>query len=199
MNCRAAARLLGCLLLLARGGPRATAQADEDANPYSVISERNVFHLNPIPPPPAEEPKKEDLPEIKLSGFLKIGKSTHALFSSRPKDKKDGPIYYDLVDGEKEGILEVVKIHEDRGEVDILNSGTPGTLSLKNDTIKEAAPEKGAQANSLSPPRPGSQFPGGFDHLPARSAYRSPVEGQNRGGGSGAGFAMPARRSRIQQ
>jgi hypothetical protein len=190
MKFKATAGLLGCLLL-AQGGPRAAAQPSEDANPYGVISERNVFHLNPIPPPPAEEAPKVDLPEIKLSGFLKIGKSRHALFSSRPKDKKDGPIYYDLADGEKEGILEVVKIHEDKGEVEIMNSGTPVTLSLKNDTIKETASEKGGAANPLAPPTPGRP-----EHLPARAGYRFPVPGQNEGGGSPPGFPMPARRSR---
>jgi hypothetical protein len=197
MNFTAAAGLLGCLLLLARGGSAAAAVPDENANPYSVISERNVFHLNPIPPPapPAETPKA-DLPEIKLSGFLKIGKSTHALFSSRPKDKKEAPIYYDLVDGEKEGILEVVKIHEDKGEVEIVNSGTPVTLSLKNDAIKESPLAKGAEADAGRPHDHRSTFEP--EHMPGRSAYRFPVPGQT-GGSVQPGFPMPARQPRVQQ
>jgi hypothetical protein len=200
MKFTAAARLLGCLLLLARGGPRAAAQSAEDSNPYAIISERNVFHLNPPPPPAPVETKKEELPEIKLSGFLRIGKTTHALFSCKPKDNKDGPIYYDLADGEKQGILEVVKIHDDKGAVEIINSGTAATLTLKEDSIKEA-PAKGALANSAGPPAPGERFPPGAEHLPARSAYRSPVPGQNGGGGAGrtSAFPMPARHSRILQ
>jgi hypothetical protein len=199
MNFKATARLLGCLFLLAQGWPTAAAVPDDDSNPYAVISERNVFHLNPIPPPPAPETPKADLPEIKLSGFLRIGKTQHALFSCTPKDKKDGPIYYDLADGEKEGILEVVKIHDDRGEVDIVNSGTPLTLSLKNDTLepKETAPKKGAEAASAGPPGP--QSPGGPEHMPGRSAYRFPFPGKAGDGSGSSAYPMPSRRTRLPQ
>jgi hypothetical protein len=178
----------------------AAAVPDDDSNPYAVISERNVFHLNPIPPPePAQEAPKVELPTIKLSGFLRIGKTTHALFSYSPKDKKEEPIYYDLADGEKEGILEVVKIHEDRGEVEIINSGTPVTLSLKKDSLepKETEPNKGPQADSGTPPGP--QPPGGPEHMPGRSAYRFPGPGQGGGGGGSSAFPIPSRRSRVQQ
>jgi hypothetical protein len=194
MNFKATARLLGCLFLLAQGWPMAAAVPEDNSNPYAVISERNVFHLNPIPPPPAPETPKVDLPVIKLSGFLRIGKTTHALFSYSPKEKKEGPIYYNLADGEKEGILEVVKIHEDKGEVEIIDSGTSLTLSLKNDTLEpKAAPNKVAQAGSQMPR--GLRSPGP-EHMPGRSAYRFPVPGQ----GAGApAFPMPSRRSRVQQ
>ena len=200
MNLKATARLLACLFLLAQGWPLAAGAPDDDADPYAVISERNVFHLNPIPPPPPPpEAPKADLPVIKLSGFLKIGKTTHALFSSTPKDKKEEPMYFNLADGEKEGILEVVKIHEDKGEVEIINSGTPLTLSLKKDTLDPTAPapNKGAPANSdlARGPRP----PGVPDQIPGRSAYRFPVPGQGAGAGGPPAFPMPTRRTRVQQ
>jgi hypothetical protein len=201
MSFKATTGLLVCLFFLAHGLPVGAAEPEEDSNPYAVISERNVFHLNPIPPPPpAKEEPKADLPTIKLSGFLRIGKMTHALFVCNPKEKKDLPIYFDLADGEKEGILEVVKIHEDKGEVDIINSGTPATLSLKNDSLepKAAPPVKGAEAKSDALGRP--HFSGGADHIPGRSAYRTPVGGQ--GGQDGApapAFPMPSRRARVPQ
>ena len=175
------------------------AVANDDSNPYAVISERNVFHLNPVPPPePPPEAPKPDLPKIKLSGFLRIGQKTHALFSCAPKDKKEEPIYYNLTDGEKDGILEVVKIHQDKGEVDIINSGTPATLSLKSDTLEPTAPApaKGALAKAQHSEAPKSS--GGPEHMPGRSAYRFPAPGQG-GGGNPSPFSMPERRARVAQ
>ena len=177
----------------------AGAEPDVESNPYAVISERNVFHLNPPPPPPAPDAPKVELPEIKLSGFLRIGNTAHALFSYSPKDKKEAPIYYYLANGEKEGILEVVKIHEDRGEVEIIDSGTPLTLSLKNDTLepKETVANKGTPGEAEAPR--GGKFPGGRDHVPGRAAYRFPTPGEGHGGGGALGFPLPARRTRVPE
>jgi hypothetical protein len=196
MNFKATAGLLGCLFLFAQGVCVAGGAPDEESNPYAVISERNVFHLNPPPPPaPAEEPPKVEVPTMKLSGFLRIGQTTHALFTCNPKDKKDGPMYFNLTDGQKEGILEVVKIHEDRGEVDIINSGTPLTLSLKNDSLEPTAPPPAKGPQSGPEEHRGHKPPDGVPHDPARSAYRTPVPGE---GGKPA-FTMPMRRSRLQE
>ncbi|HZM03929.1 MAG TPA: hypothetical protein VFC44_13035 [Candidatus Saccharimonadales bacterium] len=142
-----AASLLGCLLFPAVSGMAAVATdtVADPANPYFVISERNVFHLNPIPPPPEPEKPKQDLPVIKISGFVKVGNSSKALFSSTSKDKKDLPIYYSLSEGEKQGFLELVKIDRDKGEAEIINSGVKMTLNLKDDTLKDtiSAPPAG--------------------------------------------------------
>lgn len=198
MNFKATARLLACLLL-ARGGliiAAASPDSSEDvSNPYAVISERNVFHLNPIPPPPPPDAPKVELPEIKLSGFLKIGHTTHALFSYTPKDKKDEPVYYDLVDGEKEGILEVVKIHEDKGEVEVLNSGTAATLTLKDDTLepKETAAITSKEGN---PPSEHPRFPERPAGMPGHSADRPSWGHQS---ANPLAFPIPQRRTRPQQ
>jgi hypothetical protein len=157
MNTKRAGILLGCALLAGPG--LAAAPTEEGANPYTVISERNVFHLNPIPPPPEPEKPKVDLPVIKLSGFFKVGGQTRALFSSEPKKKDQGWIYYNLAEGEKDkdGLLAVVKIDAENGKVDILNSGTPATLSLKDDSL---APAPAAAA--AAPPHPNEAPPGPF-------------------------------------
>lgn len=159
-----AGSLLGCILLV---GPGLVPTFSEDAsNPYSVISERNVFHLNPPPPPPEPEKTKADLPVIKLSGFFKVGARTRALFSSMPKKKEDRWTYYNLAEGEKEGVLEVVKIDEADGKVDIMNSGTRATLTLKDDTVAPMA--------AAAPPAPseGQKLP--LPGMPARRPFPAP-------------------------
>src|SRR5579862_3690814 len=100
MNRKRAGVLLGCILLAGPGSLQ--AQSEDIANPYSIISERNVFHLNPPPPPPEPEKPQVELPAIKLSGFFKIGSKTRALFSSVSKKKGEGWTYYNLAEGEKD-------------------------------------------------------------------------------------------------
>jgi hypothetical protein len=134
---------------------------------------------------------------IKLSGFLKIGTQTRALFSSLPKDKKDGPTYYNLADGEKDGILEVVRIHEDKGQVEIINSGTPATLSLKDDSLAAdaAAAPPATPEHRFSPKSWGHNAYGGPGmgkrDFPAREQYQPP------GGQPNMPFAFPMRTPRI--
>lgn len=166
---------LGCLVVAVGVHASDTPPSTQSSNPYSVIAERNVFRLVPPPPPPAPDVPKPDLPIIKLSGFLKVGSSTRALFSSVPKDKKEGPTYYDLAEGQKQGILEVVKIHDDAGSVEIINSGTPATLTLKDDSLTPGGVTSpvGAPANSRSPqPNRFANFPGGGRQFPSPQGFR---------------------------
>jgi hypothetical protein len=123
---------------------------DEAPDPYAVISERNIFHLNPMPPEPSPEPPKVELPVIKYYGFFKVGHVTKALFCSLPKDKKEEPTYYNLAEGEKAGFLELVKIRFDKGEVDVVNSGTAMTLSLKEDS-QDGKPERSTKERDGHP------------------------------------------------
>jgi len=208
MNLRTPAGLLGCLLLVPSGlaapDDPAARNSDEGANPYAVICDRNVFHLNPIPPAPAPVVSNADSPVVKLSGFIEIGHKMRALFSSMPKQGKGETIYYNLAEGEKTGILQLVKIHYPEGVVDIINSGTPMSLNVKEDglagkaQVATAAGEHTTQRVALpganSGPRsqqPGIYsghrpktpvFPSGADpnnpgDLPARPLRRTPVAG----------------------
>lgn len=184
---------MGCFLLLSCGWLSARSQdAARDPNPYAVISERNVFHLNPIPPPPAPEAPKADLPVIKLSGFFKIGTKTRALFSSLPKKKEEAWTFYNLAEGEKEGILEVLKIDEAEGKVEVLNTGTRVTLTLKDDAIapgEAAGPGKLAHQNRGAHP-----FPPG---MPARRVFTPP--GMTRAGATPGTPPTRQRRIPLQQ
>jgi hypothetical protein len=113
----------------------------EEANPYSVISDRNVFHLNPPPPPPAAEaPKPADLPKIMLTGFVGKGSSMKVLLAIPPsRDTKESITYLSLSLGDREHDVQLVKIHLDKEEVEIMNSGTAQTLSAKSNSYAALA------------------------------------------------------------
>jgi hypothetical protein len=188
MKIKRVGSIVGCTLL---AWPCWVSALPEDSsNPYAVITERNVFHLNPIPLPPPPEAPKEDLPQIKLSGFFKIGKKTRALFSSAPKKKEETWTYYNLAEGEKEGVLEVVKIDEAEGKVEVLNTGRPATLTLKEDTIESAA--------AAVPGAPGKQGPENHrPPLPGMPGRSFAPQGANMTRAGWPGTAPPTRQRRT--
>jgi hypothetical protein len=131
------------------------------SNPYGMIVERNIFHLNPEPPPPEPDVEKPDLPVIKISGFVKVGSRTRALFARVPKGPKDSWSYFNLAEGERDGILELVKISPDEKEAEVINSGTRMMLTVKDDGFSPAAAKgQKREANRLRP-RELSAFGGG--------------------------------------
>src|SRR5581483_2407294 len=157
--------LLGCCLFLSGARWARADDVNDAANPYSIIPERNVFHLNPPPPPPPPpETTKADLPIIKITGIVRIGDQLRALFVQESKDKKDTtPTYYNLAAGERQGILEVVKIDPVGQKVDVINSGKSTTLTVKDDSLakSEGSPAAGAVngTNPATGPRQFPQFP----------------------------------------
>jgi len=184
--------------------PAAAILAAADANPYSVISNRNVFHLNPPPPPVVEAPPAPDLPKVMLTGFLGKGKSVKVLLAIPPKENKDPTVYLTLAPGEKGGEsgrdVELVQIHLDKEEVDIINSGTPQTLSVKSNSYvpapRASPPAGGAPA---MPRMPGIRRPPGFPRnaqppagAPAAAATSSEGSAIVVGGGDGNGSAIVA-------
>jgi hypothetical protein len=197
--------MLGCLLLLAgtalcaavppaaKPAPEPAKDAPADSsNPYSIIVEANVFHLNPPPPPPPPEQPKLDLPEIKITGFVNIGNQSKVLFRSQPKDKKEGPFYYSLTEGENGASgshkLELVKIHPSQDGVDVINDGVAATLTVKDDTL-------GAVAGATPPAAPGArrEGPPGFtpgNAVPGRQLFRPGPPGMP--GANPNGFQFPS-------
>src|SRR5271170_1999683 len=110
----------------AKANPSSTSDTTgDDSNPYAVIVDKNIFHLNPLPPPPAPEEKPKDLPKVYLNGILKIGDDVRVLFTIPAKDAKTPATYFKLAPGEKDGDLELIKIYPDQQRVDVLVSGTP--------------------------------------------------------------------------
>jgi hypothetical protein len=143
---------LGCVavsgLIIVSAGAEATS---EDANPYSAISDKNVFHLNPPPPAPsAESVKPPDLQKVMLSGFQKVGDRMKVFLAIPAKDPKD-TAYLALQAGEKANDVEIVKIRADKQEVDILNTGTAMTLTIASNGF---AVSGGAVAKAAGAPPP---------------------------------------------
>jgi hypothetical protein len=133
-----------------------TAASADNSNPYAVITDKNVFRLNPPPPPPPKDNKPPpDLPQVKLSGFMETGDKLKVLLSVTLKtgDPKmpESTSYLTLAEGEKEGVgeegkevvEELVKVYADEEKIDLVNSGTPMTLSMK-DNGYEAKPAPAA-------------------------------------------------------
>jgi hypothetical protein len=169
--------LLGGVVLLAVHGaclagredappaPAVATGSDADANPYLVITERNAFRLNPPPPPPEPpKPPPHALPEVKLSGFMQTTNQWKALLAVKVKnpDPKAAPLnsFLTLAEGDKKGVtsgenqfvVEMVSIHADQEKADIINSGTPMTLSMKDNGFASTA-------SSPAPLPPGAVVP----------------------------------------
>ncbi len=190
------AYILGCVAV--SGLIIATAVAEtsgEDDNPYAVISDKNVFHLNPPPPPPTEAVKPPDLPKVMLSGFQKVGSRMMVYLAIPAKDPKD-TAYLSLQAGEKANDVEIVKIRAEKQEVDIINTGTPMTLSISNNGFALSAGAGGAgkpggppAAERLGgrhmPGMPGAappNLPGSAARMPVSNGGSAIIVG---GGGSG--------------
>jgi len=66
----------------------------QEANPYAVIWDRDIFRLQAEPPPPQPPPPKPpELPKVMLTGFVGKGSCTKILLAVVPKDNKE-PTYY---------------------------------------------------------------------------------------------------------
>ncbi len=117
-----------------------------EANPYLIISQRNVFHLIPPPPPPVVADKAPDLPKVMLTGFVETGHVMRVLLAKLPvKDTTNTTTYLSLKTGERKDDVEVVLIRAEKEEVDIINSGTPMTLcAASNSFTKSGIASKGA-------------------------------------------------------
>jgi hypothetical protein len=128
-----------------------TSDKSDNGNPYSIITDRNIFRLNPVPDQPKPEEKPVELPKVNFNGTMKIGSVVRALFSIPAKDAKSQTAYFKLAPGEKQDVVELVSIHADQREVDVLIAGTQATLSSTNNA---SAGPKGAPPGPAPAPPP---------------------------------------------
>lgn len=177
-------KVLGLGMLAAAFFRPVSAAADtaaSEANPYAVISDRNIFHLNPPPPPPSADDKPVDVPKVMLSGFRTVAGHTRVFLVLQPKDPKDPKEpkevmkFLDLAQGEKVDPVEVVKIDSEKRQVDIVNTGHPMTLTFADNgvAVAAAAPAPGGRGPGGPPGMPGGRRPG----LPSIPASIPPPQG----------------------
>ena len=141
---------------------------------YQTIIDRNAFGLNP--PPVVSETNAPPTPPVtvKISGFVKRGDETRAYFVIPGKDAKDTQ-YLTLGEGEKEGIIEVLKISNEEGEVRIKNSGIDQVLSLDKNGMNPMKLAPGVTPAPTTPmPLPAPAVVPGQPGQPAQAAA-SPV------------------------
>ena len=197
--------------------PNATAAATaipsstldgNNSNPYAVIMDRNVFRLNPPPAPVVTNQKPVDLPKVYLNGIIKIGDEVRVLFSIPAKDTKSQTTYFKLAPGEKDGVLELVNIHPDQQEVDVLVNDTAMTLSmLSNSLAATDSKAGGAHPGSPAPapaaaPAVAAAAPGGSTAIMvggerASSPYGSVSVAGGGGGGGGGDSSLSSSRGAV--
>jgi hypothetical protein len=102
-------------------------------NPYAPIVVRNVFGLNPPPPPVAPIKDDEPLPTITPNGIISILGKLQVLFkvdSVAKPGKASEEQSYILTAGQRQDDIEVVKINEKAAKVTFNNHGTIQELAL---------------------------------------------------------------------
>jgi hypothetical protein len=173
-------RIGSILICLAGGLVLSTISRADDTlppgNPYGSIVKRNVFALNPIPPPDANpQPDGPPPPKITLTGITTIFGPPEALFKVagvRRDGKPPQDESYIFREGESQDDVEVTTIDVDKKAVTFNNHGVVQQIPLV----------AGAASAGTAPTQPAFARPFG------RPFMRGGMGGQ--GGGPG-GFQRP--------
>jgi len=175
-------RITRNLLICLAGGLllNAAVRADDavlPGNPYAPVVTRNIFGLNP--PPPPVDPSTANVtppPKITPNGIMSILGQLQVLFKVATPAKAGKPAGdddYILSEGQRQDDIEVVKIDEKAGLVTFNNHGETQELPLVAATASSGAP---AAAGG-----PGNPAPGGF--RPAPGGLLQPGGNTFNGGG----------------
>jgi hypothetical protein len=192
--------VLGCAGMVGSGTAMAASEIEPtENNPYSVISDRNIFHLNPPPivHDDAEDKPPVELPKVMLTAFVGKGSSIRVLMAIPPKDSKDSIAYLNLAPGDRDHNVQVVKIRLDKEEVDIINSGTAQTLSGKSNSyaaLAATAPPGGGGGGGFrekgGPGMHRAMIPGFAPPPPAGGPSAGPSAGNTTRGGGGSSLIV---------
>ena len=120
--------------------------AVKDSGPYAMIVARNVFRLNPIPPPVqvTNEPPAPPPSPLQLTGLSRFGRTPiRALLANKPANPTN-VLFFNLAEGERKDNLEILKINEAEESVEIMYAGVRSTVLLKDSKHEpSAAPAAG--------------------------------------------------------
>lgn len=172
--------LMGATALVAE--LRAAAIEANGDNPYAAIVQRNIFDLkapdlsNISSPPPAPPLN------VKLTGLTTIMGYPQALFMvaeppgpGKPPNKEES---YILVEGERQGALELVKIDLKAGKAQIKNDGVASTIALE-------------VPKAIAPGTVGQGVPGGAPGMLHQGFAQPPIPGGGYGGNPANGSTQP--------
>jgi hypothetical protein len=172
---------LASLTLYACAGANAVTP-DSSPNQYGSITNRNLFALNPAPPPPKVEQPAPVLPKLTLNGITTIlGRNLaimKALFPGKPGEPAREQSYI-LSEGQRDGDIEVLEVDEQAGSVTVNNFGTVMTITFDKESVKPVTPAPGVQSNpagaipgrtpAANPPTPTGNFNTGKRPFPMRN------------------------------
>lgn len=140
--------LSACLLI---GMAVSVVALDTLSGPYKKIAARNVFGLNPIPPPPQVVDIRLPPPKILLQGIDTICGRKQVLFKlsipARPPNQASEASKV-MSEGDRDGDIEVLAIDVARQEVRFRNNGEEETRTMKDDAAK---PSSGGMSPMVMP------------------------------------------------
>jgi hypothetical protein len=105
---------------------------------YERIRERNAFGLKPRETPATQEPPRQPLRKVILTGVTTLGGYKRALLKIEPLPGKAGEKEESVIltEGQREGDIEVVQIDERDGKVTLNNSGEVETITFEKEPPK---------------------------------------------------------------
>ena len=132
-----------------------TGDLATSANPYSTISERNVFALVPIPVASTEPvaPPKDPPPKITPNGIISLFGKLEVLFKVALKPTAGQPAKdaaYVMAEGERQDDIEVMKIDQAGAKITFRNHGDVQELALA-EAPKITAPSPAASGVGTVP------------------------------------------------
>jgi len=150
------------------------SHSTDAGDPYGSIAARNVFGLNPIPPPaPPPDPNAVPPPKITLTGITTIFGPAEALYKVAAYNKNGKQVpeqSYILTEGEAQDEIEVTTIDTQKDIVTFNNHDQTQVIPLANGVASGG--DSGASAPTGGPglmrrfggnfPRPGGGGPGSF-------------------------------------
>ena len=116
---------------MAAGTLLALSSSANPENPYSAITERNIFGLRePSPAPPTPSPPiATDSSELTLTGLVDFRTIKWALLTCTERGKQPRP--YTLAVGQKQDALEVLDIDAEAGTVRVRHGSAEVVLAFK--------------------------------------------------------------------
>jgi hypothetical protein len=151
--------------------PPVAAPADPN-NPYGSIVSRNVFGLNPLPPPGSQDQDQgPPPPKITLTGITTIFGPAEALFNVAGVVRNGQPPHdesYIFTEGEEEDDVQVETIDTKKNVVTFKNHGAEQVIALIEGTASSGSAPSAPSwpGQNFRPRRFGRNFGGGPGNVP---------------------------------